>query len=368
MPPGHSRALNAGFDSSYSSRDIAIGFARVACKRGGAGAVQGLEATTGTPTQPPASPKIRWSNSRALKSVQTSSFFCGGGGFWRRFLVANAGDAGCVSVWRLLVRGAGSLRQRAGTAASAFASRSARGGEAGARNDTVCLRDAPNVKGLAIVGPRLIAGAGLACGATRRGDAAALAARRAVPAAPGTARAFAARRALSCARFCAAARSCCSSVDSRWGLAFRSANLGATGAVSELLRSAFFFSGGALGAMLRRRAAAAAAFARLRSGVGSAAGARAAGPQPRTTFAGAGVLDGGLGDAAAGTRRAVAAPQDVTTLRRAVVVVVVVGCATAGVGGTGGAGSAGSAAFVGGAGGGTSAVATCDAEAIDACG
>ena len=59
MPPGHSRALNAGFDSSYSSRDIAIGFARVACSLGGAGAVQGLEATTGTPTQPPASPKIR---------------------------------------------------------------------------------------------------------------------------------------------------------------------------------------------------------------------------------------------------------------------------------------------------------------------
>ena len=223
------------------------------------------------------------------------------------------------------------------------------------------------MKGLAIVGPRLMAGAGFDCGTTRRGDAAARAARRAVPAAPGTARAFAARRALSCARFCAAARSCCSSVDSRWGLAFRSANLGATGAVSELLRSAFFFSGGALGAMLRRRAAAAAAFARLRSGVGSAAGARAAGPQPRTTFAGAGVLHGSFGDAAAGTRRAVAAPQDVTTLRRAVVVVVVVGCATAGVGGTGGAGSAGATGAVG-AGGGTSAAATCDAYAIDACG
>ena len=163
MPPGHSRALNAGFDSSYSSRDMAMGFARVACSRGGAGAVQGLEATTGTPTQPPASPKIRWSNSLALKSVQTSSFFCGGGGFWRRFLVANAGDAGCVSVWRLLVRGAGSLRQRDGTAASAFAKRSARGGEAGSRNDTVCLRDAPNVKGLAIVGPRLMVGAGFDC-------------------------------------------------------------------------------------------------------------------------------------------------------------------------------------------------------------
>ena len=133
MPPGHSRALNAGFDSSYSSRDMAMGFARVACSLGGAGAVQGLEATTGTPTQPPASPKIRWSNSRALKSVQTSSFFWGGGGFWRRFLVANAGDAGCVSVWRLLVRGAGSLRHRDGTAASAFANRSARGGEARAR-------------------------------------------------------------------------------------------------------------------------------------------------------------------------------------------------------------------------------------------
>ena len=59
MPPGHSRALNAGFDNSYSSRDIAIGFARVACSRGGAGAVQGLEATTGTPTQPPASPRMR---------------------------------------------------------------------------------------------------------------------------------------------------------------------------------------------------------------------------------------------------------------------------------------------------------------------
>ena len=59
MPPGHSRALNAGFDSSYSSRDMAMGFARVACSLGGAGAVQGLEATTGTPTQPPASPRIR---------------------------------------------------------------------------------------------------------------------------------------------------------------------------------------------------------------------------------------------------------------------------------------------------------------------
>ena len=90
--------MNAGFDNSYSSRDMEMGFARVACSRGGAGAVQGLEATTGTPTQPPASPRIRWSNSRALKSVTTSSFFFGGGGFWRRFLVANAGDAGCVSV------------------------------------------------------------------------------------------------------------------------------------------------------------------------------------------------------------------------------------------------------------------------------
>ena len=163
MPPGHSRALNAGFDSSYSSRDIAMGFARVACSLGGAGAVQGLEATTGTPTQPPASPRILWSNSLALKSVQTSSFFWGGGGFWRRFLVASAGDAGCVSVWRLLVRGAGSLRQRDGTAASAFASRSARGGEAGSRKATVWRRDAPNVKGLAIVGPRLMAGAGFDC-------------------------------------------------------------------------------------------------------------------------------------------------------------------------------------------------------------
>ena len=192
MPPGHSRALNAGFDNSYSSRDMAIGFARVACSLGGAGAVQGLEATTGTPTHPPASPRILWSNSRALKSVQTSSFFCGGGGFWRRFLVANAGDAGCVSVWRLLVRGAGSLRHRDGTAASALANRSARGGEAGSRKATVWRRDAPNVKGLAIVGPRLIAGAGFDCWTDAPGDAAARAARRAVPAAPGTARAFAA--------------------------------------------------------------------------------------------------------------------------------------------------------------------------------
>ena len=64
-----------GSGSAASSRDMAIGFARVACSLGGAGAVQGLEATTGTPTQPPASPRILWSNSRALKSVQTSSFF-----------------------------------------------------------------------------------------------------------------------------------------------------------------------------------------------------------------------------------------------------------------------------------------------------
>ena len=163
MPPGHSRALNAGFDSSYSSRDIAIGFARVAWSRGGAAVVQGLDATTGTPTHPPASPKMRWSNSRALKSETTSSFFFGGRGFWRRFLVAKAGDAGWVSVWRRLVRGAGSLRHRWGTAASAFAKRSASGGLAGSLNDTVCLLDAPNVKGLAIVGPRLMAGAGFDC-------------------------------------------------------------------------------------------------------------------------------------------------------------------------------------------------------------
>ena len=163
MPPGHSRARNAGFDSSYSSRDMAIGFARVAWSRGGAGAVQGRDATTGTPTQPPASPRIRGSSSLALKSDTTSSFFFGGNGFWRRFFVAKAGDAGCVSVWRRLVRGAGSLRHRCGTAASAFARRSARGGEAGSLNETVCRRDAPNVKGLAIVGPRLMAGAGFDC-------------------------------------------------------------------------------------------------------------------------------------------------------------------------------------------------------------
>ena len=163
MPPGHSRALNAGFDSSYSSRLIAIGFARVACSRGGAGAVQGLDATTGTPTHPPASPRIRGSSSRALKSTTTSSFFLGGSGFWRRFFVASAGDAGCVSVWRRFVRGAGSLRHRCGTAASAFERRSASGGEAGSLNETVCRRDAPNVKGLAIVGPRLIVGAGFDC-------------------------------------------------------------------------------------------------------------------------------------------------------------------------------------------------------------
>ena len=163
MPPGHSRALNAGFDNSYSSRDIAMGFARVAWSRGGAAVVQGLDATTGTPTQPPASPKMRWSSSRALKSETTSSFFFGGNGFWRRFFVARAGDAGCLSVWRRLVRGAGSLRHRWGTAASALASRSARGGDAGSLNETVCRRDAPNVKGLAIVGPRLIAGAGFDC-------------------------------------------------------------------------------------------------------------------------------------------------------------------------------------------------------------
>ena len=163
MPPGHSRALNAGLDSSYSSRDIAIGFARVAWSRGGAAVVQGLDATTGTPTQPPASPRIRGSSSRALKSTTTSSFFLGGSGFWRRFFVASAGDAGCVSVWRRLVRGAGSLRHRWGTAASAFARRSARGGEAGSLNETVCRRDAPNVKGLAIVGPRRTWAAGFDC-------------------------------------------------------------------------------------------------------------------------------------------------------------------------------------------------------------
>merc|ERR1719482_2591869 len=155
-----------------------MGFARVACSLGGAAVVQGLDATTGTPTHPPASPRIRGSSSRALKSDTTSSFFFGGSGFWRRCFVASAGDAGWVSVWRLLVRGAGSLRHRDGTAASAFASRSASGGEAGSRKDTVCLRDAPNVKGLAIVGPRLIAGAGLDCWTTRLGDAAARAARR----------------------------------------------------------------------------------------------------------------------------------------------------------------------------------------------
>merc|ERR1719482_1186842 len=130
-----------------------IGFARVACNLGGAAVVHGLDATTGTPTHPPASPKIRGSSSRALKSVTTSSFFFGGSGFWRRFFVASAGDAGCVSVWRRLVRGAGSLRHRCGTAESALANRSASGGLACSLNDTVCLRDAPNVKGLAIVGP-----------------------------------------------------------------------------------------------------------------------------------------------------------------------------------------------------------------------